>query len=567
MASLYRPSRIHFVLLDEQGQHRHRTPDGGRITKSTPGAIRVKVKASKWRGQYRDASGRVIRVTLVASKEVSRRMLAELEVTARQAERGMVASYEAPHRRALVEHLADFEKDLLARGASPKHVAQTVRRVRAILDGCGFNLIRDLSVSRVQAFLAELRDEGMAPKLPPPPVDKKGRTGFTKRQLAEALRTKQTTIVAIVKRHGLAVDGEGRARRFSSATAEAIRDWLRRGRGPQTIAHYATAARQFGRWLTKDRRTPANLLDGLSVESPESDLRHDRRALTEDELRALIIAAKSSPQAFRGLTGPERAVLYATGCATGLRAGELACLTPESFELDCDPAYVVLGASQTKNGKTAQVPLAGGMADVLGDFLADRPAATAVWPGTWHERAAEMIRLDLATAGIPYTIPGPDGTLFADFHSLRHTTSAMLDRSGATLKTAMQIMRHSDPKLTAKRYGRAQLHDLAGAVEKMPNLVGPGPKPETMRATGTEGANPRRMGTAQAPRERRSPQLVGETEEEIVGQVSTEPKVEGSNPSGCNQLRRIFSPAMRVRVASPPTSDLRNDSSETGSLR
>ena len=48
-------------------------------------------------------------------------------------------------------------------------------------------------------------------------------------------------------------------------------------------------------------------------------------------------------------------------------------------------------------------------------------------------------------------------------------------------------MRHSDPKLTAKRYGRAQLHDLAGAVEKMPLHFGPSQGPETMRATGTDG--------------------------------------------------------------------------------
>ena len=31
----------------------------------------------------------------------------------------------------------------------------------------------------------------------------------------------------------------------------------------------------------------------------------------------------------------------------------------------------------------------------------------------------------------------------------------------------MQLARHSDPKLTMARYGRAQLHDLAGAVERL----------------------------------------------------------------------------------------------------
>jgi hypothetical protein len=166
-----------------------------------------------------------------------------------------------------------------------------------------------------------------------------------------------------------------------------------------------------------------------------------------------------------------------------------------------------------------------------------------------------MLRLDLEVAGIPYVIDGPDGPLYADFHSLRHTTSAMLDRSGATLKTAIQIMRHSDPKLTAKRYGRAQLHDLAGAVEKMPKkLLGSTDQAEATRATGTEGRpNPRQIGTARTPREPRTPQLIGASDEETDGQVSTEPKVEGSNPSGCNELRRIASPRLQFCAESQST--------------
>ena len=44
-----------------------------------------------------------------------------------------------------------------------------------------------------------------------------------------------------------------------------------------------------------------------------------------------------------------------------------------------------------------------------------RPEAALVWPGTWKEDAAEMLRLDLAAAGIPYATPGPDGYRYDDF--------------------------------------------------------------------------------------------------------------------------------------------------------
>jgi len=41
---------------------------------------------------------------------------------------------------------------------------------------------------------------------------------------------------------------------------------------------------------------------------------------------------------------------------------------------------------------------------------------------TWGKdcKGAGMLHLDLEAAGIPYAAEGPDGPLFADFHSLRH---------------------------------------------------------------------------------------------------------------------------------------------------
>jgi integrase len=82
-----------------------------------------------------------------------------------------------------------------------------------------------------------------------------------------------------------------------------------------------------------------------------------------------------------------------------------------------------------------------------------------------------MLRIDLDAVGIPYAVEGPDGPLYADFHALRHSFVALLDKASVSLKQAMQLARHSDPKLTMARYGRATLHDLGGAVEKLPDLT------------------------------------------------------------------------------------------------
>src|SRR4029078_1488128 len=105
------------------------------------------------------------------------------------------------------------------------------------------------------------------------------------------------------------------------------------------------------------------------------------------------------------------------------------------------------------------------------------------------QKAADMIRPDLEAAGIPFVVEGPDGARYADFHALRHSFIALLDRSGATLKEAMQLARHSDPKLTMAVYGRAQLHDLGEAVRRLPELHGEPEKQagEALAATGTDG--------------------------------------------------------------------------------
>jgi integrase len=54
------------------------------------------------------------------------------------------------------------------------------------------------------------------------------------------------------------------------------------------------------------------------------------------ELRRLLDAAATSPKTIRRRTGPDRYHLYLLAAATGFRAGELASLQPEAFDLGGD---------------------------------------------------------------------------------------------------------------------------------------------------------------------------------------------------------------------------------------
>jgi hypothetical protein len=146
----------------------------------------------------------------------------------------------------------------------------------------------------------------------------------------------------------------------------------------------------------------------------------------------------------------------------------------------------VLGSAETKNRKGATQPLPTDVAAVLRDYLTGRSVGAPLWPGNWWKLGADMLRIDLDAVGIPYAVEGPDGPLYADFHAVRHSFVALLEKSGATLKEAMQLARHSDRKLTMAVYGRAQLHDLGRAVERLPDLkTGPATEAGALKATGT----------------------------------------------------------------------------------
>jgi hypothetical protein len=188
------------------------------------------------------------------------------------------------------------------------------------------------------------------------------------------------------------------------------------------------------------------------------------------------------------LTGEDRYCLYLTAATTGFRASALASLTPADFNLAADGATVTLAARFNKNRKPKVQPLPADVAAELKAYLKGKPKGEPVWCGTWarDHRGAEMIRGDLEAAGIAYAVEGPDGPEYADFRALRHSFLTLGGRSGIDLRTLQELAGHSKPELTA-RYSHRRLYDLAGAVEKLPNILATDtPGQEQMKATGTD---------------------------------------------------------------------------------
>ncbi len=425
--------------------------------------------SKRWYFDCRDATGTVRRVKGFADLKATEQLAAETERKASRVRSGFTDPAEEHARRPLAEHLKDYAAALEAKGGTADHIQLTTGRITALLSGCGFVLPLDADVAKAADWLNAHRRDAAPSALP-------AGDSFTPAETAQLLGISGAAVRAAVKRLELDATGNGKARTFPRATVEALVLQRTKGCGPETANHYVRAVRGFFRWLVKAKRIGSNPLESLTLVNAAVDVRRARRELVADELRKLFVAARDSGRVYRGLAGADRFMLYLTATGTGFRASALANLTPADFDLNAAGPVVTLAARFAKNRRTKVQPLPADVAAALRDYLADRPAGQPVWGGTWarDHRGAEMLRIDLDAAGIPYAVEGPDGPEYADFHSLRHSYLTLGGRAGIDLRTLQELAGHSKPELTA-RYSHRRLHDLAGAVDKLPNLVPPGP--------------------------------------------------------------------------------------------
>ena len=291
----------------------------------------------------------------------------------------------------LAQLLGDFQTNLEFNKNSDQYVAQTVNRVRRIFDECNFVTLADLrgpdAIDRYQSFLQSYRYS-------------KGKAGT--------------------------------ARKCSQST----------------VNHYTVVLKTFCHWAVTGRKMPDCPL--LTLRKAKVTENKTRRAATIKECEQLLKAAEQGGEVY-GLTGHERAVLYRLALNTGFRVSELASLTPKSFHLDSQPAYVRLEASDAKNKDVAEQPLPAPLVAQLRKFLKSLPADEPVWPGTWQLYAARMVRADLAETDVAGL----------DFHSLRTTFITNLARQNVHPRKAQELARHSDINLTMKFYTKLGRDELA----------------------------------------------------------------------------------------------------------
>jgi integrase len=194
--------------------------------------------------------------------------------------------------------------------------------------------------------------------------------------------------------------------------------------------------------------------------------------MTPEELGALLQAA------------PEhRRLAYEVALMTGLRFAELRALQISDLNLEI-PA-LLLRPEWTKNRRPGMQPIPRALADRLKE-LADSAVVPDLYTKYYKRKNARATHIpthpllyipshaardmdkDLMKAGVRKFIVGQGKV---DFHSCRVNYISAVVESGATIKEAMSLARHSDPRLTLGTYARASHSRLTGLVEKIADGV------------------------------------------------------------------------------------------------
>lgn len=363
------------------------------------------------------------------------------DLRARMVEIGLIDTRRTAGDRPLSAHLdgerdgdgkltlPGFRQKLESKGNTPGHVAQQVRRVRQIFDGCGFVFWSDLSApgatSTVESYLEKLR----------------------------------------------------------TADAEI---------GGRTARYYAQAIKQFCRWMVRDKRARTNPMSDLETVAHDTDS-EERRALSEDEMRWLLKGAKANGEAFGVSAADRDLLYrfaYETGFRAGqIRKLTVASFTLDADP----PTVTAKAATVKRRVKNVQVlrpALAVELAERFAskvptapafrmpvrtaDMLAhDLSAARAAWIAEAAKDPKEQERRQRSDFLADVDHQGRRVV----FHSLRHTHGTLLGNAGVPQKDIQASLHHTRESTTV-RYLHSDVIARQAALSRLP---------EVQTATGTDG--------------------------------------------------------------------------------
>jgi integrase len=250
-------------------------------------------------------------------------------------------------------------------------------------------------------------------------------------------------------------------KRLGDVTAEGFGRWrASQTMAPKTSNEYLAMISAFFTWLERNGRWQANPLKSVVKAETRGRQRRERRALSDEQITRLVQCSG------------RRGVVYLVAAFTGLRRGEMKALLWCDVDLDGASPCLRIRASTTKNKRRAILPLLPPLVKALRElreFRGGNPSGKV-----FHYMVPMMARFraDLDAAGIPFE---DELGRRVDFHALRKTFCTVLQRRGVTMRTAQELMRHSDPRLTGDVYTDATalplFEELRKASASAPSLL------------------------------------------------------------------------------------------------
>lgn len=368
----------------------------------------------KWVIQWRSKK-RMKTQTVGTDKTAAQRLLNKLNEQEAARKQGMIdpdaERYATMNDRLIDLQISDYKAYLQSRDGSAKQIGQVITRIEKVCNLGGIGWLNQITESSVGTAINAL-------KLTPYKVGNQSRT-----------------------------------------------------RSAETLNQHMKAMRQFARWLFNDGRIRRYPLGNLKLFNIATDRRHDRRALSEAEIALILNPTYLASDTRAAINPTDRAMLYRLALTTGFRAGELASLTVDSFDLES--ATVTLDARKSKHRRMDIQPLPAETVEALRPWLAAKVSTSRARSGLGRfslfampQNMAKVFRRDLATAGVEYV----KGGKYADFHALRHTFITRLIAANISPKDAQALARHSTIVLTLDRYTHVNRDKLGEQLKKLPPL-------------------------------------------------------------------------------------------------
>lgn len=384
---------------------------------------RKRVKTTAWYAEWQE--GGETRRRKIGPKAAATAALAKFEEAAVRRKHGLSdpTAEAAARARPLAQYLVEYLETLAARDTSPDHRANVRARLALVLSECRWHLFRDVDPDALLLFLGRLRDRPRAPAL-----------------------------------RGAAKKAGGRTH---SKRAPA------RGLAPTTLNGYIRTAQAFTRWVARKVRADPPLA-AVEFYPEEVDRRRSKQVLTDAQLGRLLASTAAARHKWNcPVRGADRAMLYRIGAYTGLRAGELAELTPRHFALDASPPVVTVPADEAKGKREEPIPLPAHLADLLRPWLGGFAPTARLFPGTWahHKHESKWLASDLKRAGVDARDEQGRGVTF---HSLKRRYVVRLIHAGAKVHEVRRLARHTDVRTTLQHYVDENMLDLAALADRLP---------------------------------------------------------------------------------------------------